>query len=154
MGHCLSGDLRNRVVREVEKGSSCRSAAARFGVSAASAIRWVQAFRKTGSAEAKPQGGDHRSKRIEVHRAFILKAVSDRKDITLAELQERLAQRGARFGIGTIWRFFDRHGITVKKRRRMPPNRNAPMSAGAGKSGSTTNRNWSRNGSSLLTRPD
>ena len=153
MGHCLSGDLRNRVVREVGKGSSCRSAAARFGVSAASAIRWVQAFRKTGSAEAKPQGGDHRSKRIEVHRAFILKAVADRKDITLAELQERLARRGARFGIGTIWRFFDRHGITLKKRRRMPPNRNAPMSAGGAKPGSRTSRTSNQRGSSSSMRP-
>jgi transposase len=148
MGHCLSSDLRNRVVGEVEKGSSCRSAAARFGVSAASAIRWVQAFRKTGSAAAKPQGGDHRSKRIEAHRAFILKAVADRKDITLAELQERLARRGARFGIGTIWRFFDRHGITLKKRRRTPPNKNAPMSADGAKPGSRASRSWSRNGSS------
>jgi transposase len=127
MGYCLSGDLRGRVVSEVEKGSSCRAAAARFGVSASSAIRWVQAVRKTGSADAKPQGGDRRSKRIEAHRAFILKTVAARKDITLAELQERLARRGARFGIGTLWRFFDRHAITVKKRRRMPPSSNAPM---------------------------
>jgi len=127
MGHCLSDDLRIRVVSEVENGCSCRAAASRFGVSAASAIRWVQAFRKTGSPEAKPQGGDRRSRRIEAHRAFIMGAVADRKDITLAELQERLAERGARFGIGTLWRFFDRHGITVKKRRRMPPSSNAPM---------------------------
>jgi transposase len=128
MGHCLSGDLRIRVVSEVERGSSCRAAAARFGVSAASAIRWVQAFRKTGSPEAKPQGGDRRSKRIEAHRVFIIETVTDRKDITLTELQDLLAQRGARFGIGTLWRFFARHGITVKKRRRMRANSNAPMS--------------------------
>jgi transposase len=128
MGYCLSDDLRIRVVSEVEKGCSRRAAAARFGVSVSSAIRWVQGFRQTGSAEAKPQGGDRRSKRIEAHRAFILKAVENRKDITLAELQERLARRGARFGIGTIWRFFDRHDITVKKRRRMPPNSSARMS--------------------------
>ena len=127
MGYCLSDDLRICVVSDVEKGSSRRAAAARFGVSAASAIRWVQAFRKTGSPEAKPQGGDRRSKRIEAHRVFIMETVADRKDITLAELQERLARRGARFGIGTLWRFFDRHGITVKKRRRMPPSSNAPM---------------------------
>ena len=127
MGHCLSGDLRIRVVSEVERGSSCRAAAARFGVSAASAIRWVQAFRKTGSPEAKPQGGDRRSKRIEAHRVFIIETVTDRKDITLTELQDLLAQRGARFGIGTLWRFFARHGITVKKRRRMRANSNAPM---------------------------
>ena len=127
MGHCLSSDLRIRVVCEVEKGCSRRAAAARFGVSVSSAIRWVQAFRQKGTSEAKPQGGDRRSKRIEAHRVFILKTVADRKDITLAELQELLAKQGARFGIGTLWRFFDRHGITVKKRRRMPTNSNAPM---------------------------
>lgn len=129
MGHCLSDDLRKRVVSEVEKGSSCRGAAARFGVSASSAIRWVQAVRQTGSAAAKPQGGDHRSKRIEAHHGFIMETIRERKDVTLAELQVLLVKRRrARFGIGTLWRFFDRHGITLKKRRRMPPSKNAPMS--------------------------
>ena len=56
-----------------------------------------------------------------------MKTVADRKDVTLAELQELLEKRGARFGIGTLWRFFDRHGITVKKRRRTLPSSNAPM---------------------------
>ncbi len=129
MGHCLSGDLRKRVVCEVERGSSRRAAAARFGVSASSAIRWVQAVRKSGTSEAKPQGGDRRSKRIEAHHNFLMETIADRKDVTLAELQELLVKRRrARFGIGTLWRFFDRHGITVKKRRRMPTNSNGPTS--------------------------
>lgn len=127
MGRCLSEDLRTRVVDAVADGSSRRAAAARFGVSVASAIRWADAADKTGSAEAKPQGGDRRSQRIEAHSGFILKTVADRKDITLAELQELLARRGEHFGIGTIWRFFDRHAITLKKRRRTRPNRAAPM---------------------------
>jgi len=127
MGRCLSEDLRTRVVDAVADGSSRRAAAARFGVSVASAIRWADAADKTGSAEAKPQGGDRRSQRIEAHSGFILKTVADRKDITLAELQDLLARRGEHFGIGTIWRFFDRHAITLKKRRRMRPNRAAPM---------------------------
>jgi transposase len=98
-------------------------------VSASSAIRWVQAVGKTGTSEAKAQGGDRRSKRIEVHHNFIMETIADRKDVTLAELQELLVKRRrARFGIGTLWRFFDRHGITVKKRRRMPTNSNGPTS--------------------------
>ena len=129
MGRCLSGDLRKRVVSEVKRGSSCRAAAARFGVSASSAIRWVQAYRNSGTSEAKPQGGDRRSKRIEAHHEFIMETIKARKDVTLAELQELLVdRRKARFGIGTLWRFFDRHAITVKKRRRMLTNSNAPMS--------------------------
>ena len=116
------------MVDAVAEGSSRRAAAARFGVGAATAIRWVAADEKTGSVEAKPQGGDRRSKRIEAHRVFILKTVGDRKDITLNELRELLAKRGARFGIGTLWRFFHRHGITLKKRRHMQPSRAAPTS--------------------------
>lgn len=129
MGRCLSEDLRSRVVSEVERGSSRRAAAARFGVSASSAIRWVQAFRSSGTSDAKAQGGDRRSKRIEAHHDFIMETIRDRKDVTLAELQELLIKhRRARFGIGTLWRFFDRHGVTLKKRRRMLMNSNAPMS--------------------------
>jgi len=39
MGHCLSGDLRIRVVSEVRRASRAERPAARFGVSASSAIR-------------------------------------------------------------------------------------------------------------------
>jgi transposase len=98
-------------------------------VSASSAIRWVQAVRETGTSKAKPQGGDRRSKRIEAHHIFIMETIADRKDVTLAELQELLVKRRrARFGIGTRWRFFTRHGSTGKKRRHMPPSKSAPMS--------------------------
>ncbi len=41
----LSEDLRFRVISAVEAGSSCRAAAARFGVGTSSAVRWVQACR-------------------------------------------------------------------------------------------------------------
>ena len=36
----LSYDLRSRVLVAIDEGLSCRQAAVRFGVSAASAIRW------------------------------------------------------------------------------------------------------------------
>jgi transposase len=40
MSKALSLDLRDRVITAVEGGMSCRQAAAWFGVSPASAIRW------------------------------------------------------------------------------------------------------------------
>ena len=43
MGKSLSDDLRVRVVEAVEAGASRRQAAARFGVSVSSSIRWVRA---------------------------------------------------------------------------------------------------------------
>ncbi|WP_367179600.1 helix-turn-helix domain-containing protein, partial [uncultured Sphingomonas sp.] len=58
MGRALSRDLRERVVAAVESGLSCRAAAVRFGVSAASAIRWRQLALRHGTPAAKPQGGD------------------------------------------------------------------------------------------------
>ena len=47
---------------------------------------------------------------------------------TLAELQAHLAEQGHRFGIGTLWRFFARHGLTWKKRPRTRRSRSAPTS--------------------------
>jgi len=123
MGRVLSQDLRDRVVAAVAAGLSCRQAALRFGVSAASAIRWRQLALRHGTPAPKAQGGDRRSARIEAHAGFILAAIETSDDITLVELQALLAERGTPVGIGTLWRFFDRHRITRKKRPRTPPSR-------------------------------
>jgi len=128
MGRGLSQDLRDRVVAVVASGMSCRQAAVRFGVSAASAIRWRQLVLQHGTPAAKPQGGDRRAARIEAHAGFILDAIEAKDDITLVELQALLAERGTPVGIGTLWRFFDRHRITRKKRRHTPPSRTARTS--------------------------
>ena len=78
MGRGLSQDLRDRVVAAIDGGMSCRGAAVRFGVSAASAIRWRQLSLRHGTPAAKAQGGDRRSGRIEAHAAFILGAIETR----------------------------------------------------------------------------
>lgn len=123
-----SEDLRRRVINAVEAGASCRQAAKRYAIGESTAIRWVARWRSTGNAAAQPQGGDRRSHRIEAHAALILGAVDEKGDITLAELAERVRnETGARFAIGTLWRFFRRRGITVKKRRAMRPSRRATM---------------------------
>ena len=116
----LSLDLRERVVAAVSAGMSRRRAAERFGVSAASAIRWCQRQKETGSAASYRRGGDRWSARIDAHKSLILSLVEETCDITLKELQAHLAERGHRFSIGALWRFFDRHNITWKKR---PPMR-------------------------------
>jgi transposase len=66
-----------------------------------------------------PLGGDRRSKRIEAHAEVILALVDETRDMTLEELRAALADQGLEFGYGTLWRFFDRRGITLKKRQRM-----------------------------------
>jgi transposase len=50
MASAYSQDLRDRVIDAVvREGMSRRGAAARFGVSEASAIKWVQRFERSGS---------------------------------------------------------------------------------------------------------
>ncbi len=128
MARALSVDLRERVVAAVADGISCRAAAVRFGVSAASAIRWRQRAVCEGSPAPKPQGGDRRSGRIEAHGDLIRATIAETPDMTLEELQAMLRGHDLSFGIGTLWRFFNRHGITRKKRPRMPPSRTGPTS--------------------------
>jgi transposase len=50
MARAYSSDLRDRVVAAVMAGATVRSAADRFGVSVASAVKWSQRYRATGSA--------------------------------------------------------------------------------------------------------
>jgi transposase len=116
-GMGLSVDLRQRVVEAVLGGGLSRNAAAnRFGVSIASAVRWVKRFETTGRISPAPSGGDRRSGRIEAQRDYLLGLIRRTPDITLLEIQERLiANCGERFSVSVLWRFFDRHGMTFKK---------------------------------------
>ena len=120
----LSDDLRKRVIEAVvEDGMSRNAAAKRFGVSIPSAIRWVKRFETTGEIAPKPIGGDQRSKRIEAHRDSLLKLIRRAPDITRLEIEHRLFENyGERFSSSVLWRFFDRHDITLKKRPRTPKN--------------------------------
>ena len=123
MSKALSLDLRSRVLSAIAGGLSCRKAAERFGVSASSAVRWRAREREQGDARPKALGGDRRSGRIEAHSGLILGLVAEQPDITLAAIQSALAEEGVSVGIGTLWRFFDRRRIKLKKRRRTPPSR-------------------------------
>jgi transposase len=127
MAKSLSLDLRQRVIAAIDGGLSCRQAAERFGVSAASAIRWRSRQREAGDFATKQQGGDRRSRRIEAHAPFILNAVDTKSDITLAELRDKLKDHGARASIASLWRFFQRRKITLKKRRLTPPSNDVAM---------------------------
>jgi transposase len=126
MSQPLSLDLRQRVIAAIEGGLSCRQAAERFGVSAASAIRWRSRQLEAGEIAPKRQGGDRRSRHIEAHARLILDAVAAKPDITLTELRDKLKDRGAAASVASLWRFFHRRKITLK-RRRTPPSNAAAM---------------------------
>jgi len=117
MAKPLSPDLRLRIIRAVEdEGMSCRGAASRFGVAPSTAIELVGEWRSTGACEARVQGGDRRSARIEAHAAEIVALVDATPDITLTEIAYHLFKtHGERFVPSVVWRFFDRRSITFKK---------------------------------------
>src|SRR3546814_19726961 len=67
----------------------------------------------------------------------ILSAIEEEVDITLVELAEMLrSEHGAVFAPSTIWRFLDRHSMTIKKKQRTPASRSGPTFARGGAQGS------------------
>lgn len=123
----LSVDLRQRVVAFVSQGASCREAAARFGVSAASVSRWAARRRQDGHVAPRPMGGDRHSHRMEAHARFILATCRKQPAIFLRELRDQLGRRGVQASISSLSRLLARHGVSRKKGRHMPPSRPARM---------------------------
>jgi transposase len=114
MPKAYSNDLRERVVRAVGSGQSCRSAALRFGVAPSSAIKWMRRWQARGDVSPGSSRGRIRSP-LHAHRNWLLELVAAVPDVTLAEVQGRLAERGLSAGIAALWRFFTREGISFKK---------------------------------------
>ncbi len=92
------------------------------------AIRWRSRLCTHGDVRPGPLGGDRRSGRIERHADVILGLVERKSDITLAELRAALGEQGVATSLSSLWRFFVRRRITLKKGRRTRTNRAVPTS--------------------------
>ena len=104
-----------RAVELIESGESAREAARILNLGASTTIRWMDRWRKTGNVEAKPGTGHSRSP-LEQHKQWLIELIAAEPDLTLEEIRVRLhSERKQEAGIGSIWRFFDRHNITFKK---------------------------------------
>jgi transposase len=100
-----------------------RAAADRFGVSAASAVKWSQRYRATGSAAAKPRGGK-KPYVLTGQREWLLGRIAEAPDLTLRAVMAELADRGVSASYHAVWDFFAHEGVTFKKkplRRRAGP---------------------------------
>jgi transposase len=134
-----SDDLRERVVAEVQGGSSRRSAAERFRIGVSSAIRWAKRHAETGSVSPTPRGGRSRSP-LAPHTDWLLALVAAEPDLTLDEMVARVAQtHGLATTESSLRRFFKQHRISRKKdaaRRRAGSPRRGRRAAGlAGRPG-------------------
>ena len=111
----LSQDLRRRLVSAVEGGSSAREAARRFAVSESAAIKLIRRVRETGSAEPARIGG-YRKPVLAGHEELLRELTTAKPNITLAEIQAKLAARGIEAGcLTTIWSTLRRLGLSHKK---------------------------------------
>jgi transposase len=107
----ISLDLRLRIVRAVEQGSSIRGAARRFAVSPSAAIKLMQRVRATGSPAPARYGG-HRRPLLAPYEADLERLVEATPDITLAELQTEIKRCfGMVAGLSTIHNTLRRIGL-------------------------------------------
>ena len=152
MGRAYSLDLRERVVAAVAAGESCRSVAATFKVSVASVVKWSQRFRATGSAAARPMGGN-RPYVLSSERDWLLKRLAEQPDVTLRALLAELAERGIKVSYYAVWHFFEHEGISFKKKACAPASRIVPTSPDDGRNGKSIKGGLIRPAWSSSTRP-
>lgn len=115
MGYGHSLDLRRRIIAAVADGASAREAARRFAVSPSSAIKLVRRWRETGSYAPGQVGGQ--KKRILSGREDWLHGVmAAEPDITLVELQRRLAEDGVPISLQAINTTLRALGYSYKKK--------------------------------------
>ena len=111
MGKSSSSDLRVRIFGEIESGHSCRAAARRFGVSAATAVRLAQRKARTGSITPERQG-----RPLSAHADVLVSWVDAEGDITMPELADRLfKEHGVKAHPASLSRLLLAQGFTVKK---------------------------------------
>src|SRR4051794_26278952 len=122
----LSRDLRERIVRAVESGSSIRQAARRFAVSASAAIKLMQRVRRTGSTAPAKIGGSPRPL-LEAHADAPRGILSRQTGITLREIRATLEARGiAVKALSTIADMLHRLDLSHKKKSRRAGEQDRP----------------------------
>jgi transposase len=98
----------------VASGASRREAADQYAISPSAAIKWVACYRATGSCTAKPRGGS--TSPLEEHADFLLGLIAMQPDLTLDEMVHVMRKQRIPGSRTALWRFFQRHNITFKKK--------------------------------------
>jgi len=138
-----SQDLRDRVLRGLERGDGPTEIARRFEVSRIWVYQVRERMRKTGERCSFPMGGHRRSRFAEAE--SLLRAwIAEQPDLTLAELQQRLAQQGFAAKIGALWHQLNKWKLTFKKNSARLRARTRGRASGAMRLGASTTRHGHR----------
>ena len=147
----ISTDLRERLILAVQRdGISARAAAARFGVSVSSSVKWVQRHRATGSVAPSKIGG-HKPNTLSAHSDWLISRTQT--DFTLRGLVTELADRDVKVAYVQVWRFVHANGLSFKKNAFYPPNSSAQRSPGDASNGRNIRDRLIPDGSYSLMRP-
>jgi transposase len=84
-----------RVARCVEAGHSCHAAARSFEISVAFVVRLMAASCATGHLAPKPEDG-WRDDKLDARWEFLIRRVTEKGDVTMAQLAGELAALGTR----------------------------------------------------------
>ncbi len=125
-----SQDLRDRVLRAVERGERPTDIAERFEVSRVWVYQVADRFKATGQ-RASLQVGGHRRSRIAHLEPSIRDWLKAEPDLTLLELSERLAKQGIEIKIPALWHQLNKGNLSFKKNAARPRARARRRAAGA-----------------------
>jgi len=109
-----SQDLRDRVLRAVERGESPTEIAKRFEVSRVWIYQVADRFKTTGERGSLRVGG-HRVSKVAHLEATIRQWLKAEPDLTLAELCERLAKQGIELKAPALWHQLNKWNLSFKK---------------------------------------
>ncbi len=117
MSYGYDAALCDRIIKEVEEGSSARKAGERFDIGVATAVRWVRRWREIGSPMDPPRKS--KGSPLEPNVGWLVALRKQEPDLRLIDIAERLhAEHGISAHKATLSRLFRRQGITFKKRQR------------------------------------
>lgn len=114
MGKPYADDLRLVVVRLIAEGHTRPEVAELCGISLSTVGRYVRRYRATGSVSPEKFGG-YKDYALAKYADRIKRWIAKQPDLTLLELQARLADTGVMVAASSVFRFLRHLGLTYKK---------------------------------------
>jgi len=119
-----SQDLRERVLRALDRGERPAEIARRFEVGRVWVYQVRDRLQKTGKRGSFQIGGHCRSRLADME-PLLRGWIKETADLTLVQMQDRLAKQGVRIKIGALWHQLNRWKLTFKKTPCTPASKSA-----------------------------
>ena len=113
--HAYSQDLRDRVLRALERGEGPTEIAVRLEVSRVWVYQVKERFQSDGKRTSLPMGG-YRKSRVAQLEETVRSWIKSQPDLTLMEICERLSDKhGVSIKVPALWHQLDKWGLSYKK---------------------------------------